>query len=152
MPTYVCSVPKHLLSADQKNQIARSITLAHHEATGAPAYFVQVVIEERENSALFLGGEPHEDHLWIRGDIRAGRSAGQRAELMATILRDVARIAGVDASRIWIYLCNLEAGDMIEYGHVLPLPGQEQQWFDDLPAALQQRLMALGVQKDGFTL
>jgi len=46
----------------------------------------------------------------------------------------------------------LEPGDMIEYGHVLPLPGQEQQWFNDLPAPLQQQLLALGVKKDGFTL
>ncbi|WP_213990210.1 tautomerase family protein [Sodalis sp. dw_96] len=152
MPTYVCSIPKQLLSAGQKALMAQSITRAHHEATGAPAYFVQVVIEERENSTLFLGGEPQGDHLWIRGDIRAGRSAEQRAGLMQSILRDVARIAGVDPSRIWIYLCNLEAGDMIEYGHVLPLPGEEQHWFDELPAALQQQLLALGVKKDGFTL
>jgi phenylpyruvate tautomerase PptA (4-oxalocrotonate tautomerase family) len=152
MPTYVCSVPKQLLSAQQKTLMAQKITQAHHEATGAPAYFVQVMIEERENSSLFLGGEPQGDHLWIRGDIRAGRSAVQRAALMQSILREVARIAGIDESRIWIYLCNLEAGDMIEYGHILPLPGQEQQWFDELPAALQQRLMALGVDKGGFTL
>jgi hypothetical protein len=71
---------------------------------------------------------------------------------MQNILRQVARIAKIDQSRIWIYLCNLEPGDMIEYGHVLPLPGQEQQWFNDLPAPLQQQLLALGVKKDGFTL
>jgi len=152
MPTYVCSVPKHLLSAQQKSLVAQSITRAHHETTGAPAYFVQVVIEERENSTLFLGGEPQGDHLWIRADIRAGRTPEQRAGLMQAILKDVARIANVEASRIWIYLCNLEAGDMVEYGHVLPLPGQERQWFDELPAALQQRLLALGVGKDDFTL
>ncbi|XBS70184.1 tautomerase family protein [Acerihabitans sp. KWT182] len=152
MPTYVCSVPKQLLSAQQKASIAQSITRAHQNATGAPAYFVQVIIEERENSALFLGGEPQGEHLWIRGDIRAGRDAGQRAGLMQTILSEVARIANVEPSRVWIYLCSLEAEDMIEYGHVLPLPGQERQWFEALPAALQQRLLALGVDKDGFTL
>lgn len=152
MPTYVCSVPRALLSDHQKAAIAQSITEAHHQATGAPTYFVQVIFEERQPGSLFLGGEPQADHLWIRADIRAGRTQEQRGELMQNILRQVAGIAKIDQSRIWIYLCNLEPGDMIEYGHVLPLPGQEQHWFNDLPAPLQQQLLALGVKKDGFTL
>lgn len=152
MPTYVCSAPRQLLSPQQKTAIAQSITEAHHQATGAPTYFVQVIFEEREPGSLFLGGEPQADHLWIRADIRAGRSQEQRGALLENILRQVARIAAIDQSRIWIYLCNLQPGDMVEYGHVLPMPGQEQHWFNDLPASLQQHLLALGVKQDGFTL
>ena len=46
MPTYLCYLPRDRFSQDQKGQIARAISFRHSEATGAPSYFVQVVIEE----------------------------------------------------------------------------------------------------------
>ena len=51
-----------------------------------------------------------------------------------------------------MYVCNLEPTDMVEYGHVLPRPGQEGAWFDSLPAKLQAYLRSLGVTRDNFTL
>ncbi len=45
MPTYVCSVPPKKLSSSQKSEIAKSISNRHSEATGAPPFFVQVVIK-----------------------------------------------------------------------------------------------------------
>jgi hypothetical protein len=71
---------------------------------------------------------------------------------MLAIMRDVAKIAGVDESKIWVYLCNLEPTDMVEYGHVLPLPGEEQAWFDSPPEALRGYLVSLGTDKDKFAL
>jgi phenylpyruvate tautomerase PptA (4-oxalocrotonate tautomerase family) len=46
MPTYVCYLPRDRFSPDQKRQIVDAITFRHSEATCAPSYFVQVVIEE----------------------------------------------------------------------------------------------------------
>lgn len=152
MPTYVCSVRPGLLDEAKKAEIARAITRNHHEATGAPAYFVQVVIEEKAGSQRYLGGEPAQDQIWIRADIRAGRTVEQRSGLMLAIMADVARIAGVEEEKIWVYLCNLEPTDMVEYGHVLPLPGKEKEWFEALPPSLQEYLAALGTKKDGFVL
>jgi hypothetical protein len=40
----------------------------------------------------------------------------------------------------------------LKYGHVLPLPGQETAWFDNLPAKLQAYLRGLGVTRENFTL
>jgi len=152
MPTYVCSVRPGLLDEQQKSEIAKSITRNHHEATGAPTYFVQVVIEEKATAVRYLGGEPAADQVWIRADIRSGRTVEQRSNLMLAIMRDVSRIAGVDEGSIWVYLCNLEPTDMVEYGHVLPLPGQEQAWFDALPEKLRDYLLSLGTKKGEFTL
>lgn len=53
---------------------------------------------------------------------------------------------------MWIYLNNIEADNMLEYGHVLPLPGHESMWFEALPVELQARLEKLGVTHDNFTL
>jgi phenylpyruvate tautomerase PptA (4-oxalocrotonate tautomerase family) len=152
MPTYVCSIPPGLLDEAQKAEIARVITRNHHEATGAPAYFVQVVIDEKVGTQRYLGGEPASDQIWIRADIRSGRTVEQRSGLMLKIMRDIAVIAGVEEKKIWVYLCNLEPTDMVEYGHVLPVPGMEKEWFDGLPAELRHYLFALGAKKDGFIL
>jgi hypothetical protein len=42
--------------------------------------------------------------------------------------------------------------DMIEYGHVLPMPGKEKAWFESLPGTLQAYLEELGTTKDNFRL
>ncbi len=152
MPTYVCSVRPGLLDDRRKSEIAKAITRNHHEATGASTFFVQVVIDENATADCYLGGEPASGQIWIRADIRSGRTVDQRSSLMLAIMRDVSRIAGVDEASIWVYLCNLEPTDMVEYGHVLPLPGQEQAWFDGLPKNLRDYLVSLGTKKGEFAL
>ena len=146
MPTYVCSVPPKLLDDNQKGEIAQAISQRHSEATGAPSFFVQVQIDETPSRQRFLGGTLTNDHIWVRGDIRAGRPDDVRQRLMMNIMQDVSRIAGIPSSSVWIYLCNLAPADMVEHGHVLPLPGQEQQWFASLPETLQRYLTGLGMQ------
>lgn len=152
MPTYVCSVPPNFLNNDQKDQIAAAIGRRHSEATGAPAFFVQVVIEESDTIRRYLGGELSSTHIWIRGDIRSGRSGAVRSALMLAIMKDISAITAVPEASIWVYLCNLEPTDMVEFGHVLPKPGEEQVWFESLPPALQSYLGGLGAKPETFRL
>lgn len=152
MPTYVCSIRPGLLNDSQKMGIAKAITRNHHELTGAPLYFVQVVIDESATAQRYLGGEPADEQIWIRADIRSGRTTDQRSALMLSIMRDVARIAGIDETLVWVYLSNLEPIDMVEYGHALPRPGREKEWFSDLPQSLQDYLVSLGAKKRDFAL
>jgi phenylpyruvate tautomerase PptA (4-oxalocrotonate tautomerase family) len=152
MPTYVCAVPPKLLSDEQKDQIAAAISRRHGEATGAPSFFVQVVVEDNNAVRRYLGGDPADNHIWVRGDIRAGRPEEVRGRLMLSIMRDVSAIAKVPEESIWVYLCNLEPTDMVEYGHVLPPPGKEQEWFESLPAPLQTYLKALGAKRETLRL
>jgi phenylpyruvate tautomerase PptA (4-oxalocrotonate tautomerase family) len=105
MPTYVCSVPNGKLSDLQNQEIA--ISNRHSEATGAPPVFVQVVVEEQGTSKRYLGGTATDNHIWIRGDIRAGRNEKQRGQIMLSIMNDVSRITGNPIDDIWVYLCNL---------------------------------------------
>src|SRR5258708_23460355 len=87
MPTYVCYLPRDRFSPDQKRQIVDAITCRHSEATGAPSYFVQVVIEEVQ-ADRYLGGEKTSDHIWVRGDIRTGRTEEQRTGCMTKMMKD----------------------------------------------------------------
>lgn len=152
MPTYVCNVPPGLLSDGQKALIAQAIARRHHECTGAPEFFVQVEIDESQARTRFLGGKPANGHIWVRADIRAGRSDEARQRLMLSIMRDIGEIAHVAERDIWIYLCNLEATDMVEFGHVLPAPGKEREWFEALAMDLQLHLEKLGAEKAAFKL
>ncbi len=152
MPTYVCSLARDSVSDAQKEAIAQAISRVHSEATGAPSYFVQVVIEEKDPRQRFLGGTRASGQIWIRGDIRAGRTEEQRSALMLGIMREVGRITGVQHQDVWVYLCNLAPTDMVEYGHVLPKPGEEAAWFDGLPDSLKAYLRGLGTTEETFTL
>lgn len=148
MPTYVCVVKAGLLNNQQKQRIASAITRLHSETTGAPTWLVQVVIDESEQRQRYLGGQRAEHQIWIRGDIRAGRTSEQRQRLMLGIVQAIAEISGVEASAIWVYLCNLASDDMVEYGQVLPLPGKEQAWFEALPPELQRYLTSIRMQNE----
>ena len=41
---------------------------------------------------------------------------------------------------------------MVEYGRVLPKPGDETAWFDRLPKSLQDYMKKLGTTSEAFTL
>src|SRR5258708_19535432 len=103
MPTYVCSVPAGSLSITQKTALAEAIARIHSEATGAPQFFVQVIIDENQSVARFLGGQLTTSHIWIRGDIRAGRTEEQRKKLMLHILRDVSKIPAFTTPSSWAF-------------------------------------------------
>jgi hypothetical protein len=68
------------------------------------------------------------------------------------MMEEVSRITGVSKEEIWVYVCNLTPTDMVEYGHVLPKPGEEVAWFDALPKSLQDRMIKLGATRETFTL
>jgi hypothetical protein len=53
---------------------------------------------------------------------------------------------------IWVDLRNLAPTGMVEYGHVLPQPGEEAAWYDPLPKALREHLKGLGTTKETFSL
>ena len=148
MPTYVCVVKAGLLNDEQKQRIASAITRLHSETTGAPTWLVQVVIDENEQRQRYLNGIPTDHQIWIRADIRSGRTTEQRQRLMLSIIQAVNEISGVKESAMWVYLCNLAPEDMVEYGRVLPQPGQEQAWFEGLPAELQRYLTSIRMPND----
>jgi phenylpyruvate tautomerase PptA (4-oxalocrotonate tautomerase family) len=153
MPTYVCSVLENSIDDRQKGAIAEAISRVHSEETGAPNFFCQIVIEEKRRTDRFLGPSLASGQVWIRGDIRGGRTEGQRTKMMLRMMDEVSRIAGVKKEEVWVYICNLAPTDMVEYGHVLPKPGDETAWFDGLPKSLQDHMKQLaGTTRENFTL
>jgi phenylpyruvate tautomerase PptA (4-oxalocrotonate tautomerase family) len=152
MPTYVCTARDGALTQEQKARIAAEITRVHNEVTGAPRFFVQVLFSDLKVGNQFIGGaQPPSNQAWIRGDIRAGRSEQDKGRLLLGLLRGFSRISGVPEADVWVYLTELPAKNMAEFGQVLPEPGAEEAWLAALPQAEQNRLHKLGVASD-FTL
>jgi len=147
MPTYHCSAKTGLLDAERKARIARAVTLAHAEVTGAPAHFAQVLFLDLPPGNHYVGGvPPGHDHVFIHGHIRGGRSIELRAALLLRLTDDVAAAAGVNRFAVWIYLSEIPAAAMVEFGHVLPEAGREATWTEALPATDRERMEAIAAR------
>lgn len=145
MPSYVCTTVNDRLSAEQRAGVARAITDAHHQTTGAPAFFARVQFDEVDPDTVFVGGARLDhDHLFVVGHIRDGRDASTRSRLIAAIVGAVRDVTGVDRRGVWVYLVELRSHDMVEFGHVLPEAGNEQAWRQGLPDADRQWMESLG--------
>ncbi len=144
MPTYTCTAAEGLLNENHKSRIAMTITTAHADVKGAPAYFAQVIFQKVPPGDHFIGGRPlAHDHVFVYGRIRGGRSAVDRKALIHRITDEVARIAGLPDFSVWTYLLELPAAAMVEFGRVLPEPGDEPSWNEALPPEDLDRMTAI---------
>ena len=136
MPTYTLHIPAGRLAAAQLDRMAAEITRVHSEVTGAAGFFAQVIVHEVAAGRYYAGGRPlAADQLFLHGQIRAGRSAQDRTRLLLALRDVVTTESGAEAAAVWVYLVDLPARDMVEYGHVLPEPGGEGAWMAALPEA-----------------
>src|SRR5260370_26482996 len=126
MRAYVCAATAGRLTPAQKAEIVDSITTIHHEETGAARYFVLVIFQDVAPGNCYLGNRPAPaDQIWIRGDIRSGRTNEQKSRMLRRIMQDAGRATGATEDTLWVYLSDLPAENLTEYGRILPLPGQE---------------------------
>ena len=145
MPTYRCTAPAGLLDAESKAAVAREITRAHNTVTGAATFFAQVVFDEVPEGSYYVGGAPLTgSQIFVNAQIRAGRSEADLDRLIAALIEGVARAAALPRLAVWVYLTELPARRMAEYGHILPEPGSEAAWLDGLPSADRAHMLAIG--------
>ena len=144
MPTYVCYVHPDQVTAAAKAQIAAGIALIHHQFTGAPIAFTQCVFCDLGPDGHFIGGQPSpRNGVWVYGHIRAERTTSARTQIMVGIRDLLTQVLKIPESVVWVYLNELAHTDMIEFGRVLPEPGEEQRWLDQLSPELREHLVSL---------
>lgn len=140
MPTYAFTTGKKI-TAEQKAKIVESVTGIHAVEAKAPRYFVQVVFYNVEPGSMFIGGEPATpDHVWVRADIRSGRTPEQKARMLTRIMRETSEILGISEQAVWVYISDIPAHGVLEFGNVLPEPGGEAKWLAGLPKELREKL------------
>lgn len=142
MPTYAFTSTRRL-DADEKTRLVESVTAIHAKEAAAPRCFVQVIFYAVEEGSMFVGGEPvPAGHVWVNAQIRAGRTKEQKTAILTRVMRETAEVLDVPAASVWVYVSDVPAQSMAEFGAVLPEPGGEDAWFEALPAELRDRLKA----------
>jgi phenylpyruvate tautomerase PptA (4-oxalocrotonate tautomerase family) len=145
MPTYYCISPAGLLDAGQKSAIAAEITRIHNAVTGAASFFAQVIYTDVAKGNHFMGGAPlAADQIFVHGFIRAGRSVPDRQRLVTEMVTAIAGLSGLPKKLVWVYVTEIPARQMAEYGHILPEPGDEKTWLDGLPAEDRAYMQSVG--------
>jgi phenylpyruvate tautomerase PptA (4-oxalocrotonate tautomerase family) len=129
MPTYSVTVANFSLTAEQESAIAAAITESHHVNTGAPGFFAQVFFTTIAAGKHFIGGKMNQtSHVFVHGLIRAGRTPDSKTDLIKDIAKRIGETTGVGPEDIWVYLQEIPAAQMVEFGRVLPEPGAEEEW------------------------
>lgn len=145
MPTYMCYVHEGQVTAEQKSQIAAGIAQIHSRFTGAPVSFSQCVFRDLKSDDHFIGLQPAPHNgVFVYGHIRAERTGAAKNHILIGIRDLLTRLLSIPESVVWVYLNDLARTDMVEFGHVLPEPGGEQAWLDELPADLREELATRG--------
>ncbi len=145
MPTYTVTAAEGRLATEQKQRIAAEITRVHNAVTGAPTYFAQVLFVDVRPGNYFVGGAPLQaDQVFVLGQIRAGRTNADKDRLLTGLVDAVGQAAQMVRNSVWVYLIDLPARQMVEFGHALPEPGQEAAWGAALPAADRERMEKTG--------
>ena len=129
MPIYQCAHQHGQLTGDMKAKIATAITDAHVEATGAPRVFVHVFFNEMPPSIAYSAGEPDAEVTGITGQIRQGRTLEQKQKLIKQIVASWTEITGQSPKHVIAGLTEIDSDITMEYGLILPKPGDEPEWF-----------------------
>lgn len=138
MPTYVVTASKNALSPEAKQALARVITATHCEDSNIPFYLCQVVFQDVEPTQQFLNAEPvTADQIWVRGDVRAGRSQDQKTRIIERIVREGSQVTGISEAKFWVYICDIPR--MAEYGQILGPPGTEPEFIASLAPEVKER-------------
>jgi phenylpyruvate tautomerase PptA (4-oxalocrotonate tautomerase family) len=151
MPTYNCFTAQGKLKPEQKKELANWLTSVYREVFGLQRYMTQVIFYEVAEQDRFIAGQPvPSDLIWIRCDVREGRSEEQKATLLHRIQEGVAKIGNVPNEAVWIYFDDLPPMNIMEWGHIMPhlrampaFPENDTTWFDGLSDPFKKRLKAL---------
>ena len=124
MPLYICNSKPGTVSEQDKAKIADDVTRIHCEVTDAPPTFVHVFFFE-DGPQPPLGDK----QALIYGQIRAGRTDAQRADIANQMGASLAQHTGVAADDLLVFTTDTPASWVMEGGDVLPEPGEEEAWL-----------------------
>ena len=144
MPTYTVSAIDGRLTDTQKASLASALTDIHCRLTGAPKYFVQVIFVDVPANNYFVAGKRLEhDNIFVHGQIRGGRPLTTKHQIIEEIMVAVAEIAITDSAAVQVYIIDVPAEQVAEWGRILPRPGEEASWDAAIPEGVRARMQSL---------
>ncbi len=124
MPLYRCTLSEGLTTPEQRSLIAKEVTRIHCDTTGAPPGFVHTFFAEDATGRLPAGKQ-----AVLLGSIRAGRTSEQKETLVSTMRSAIASILGRAEDEVLVATVDVPARWVMEGGHILPEPGDEEEWL-----------------------
>lgn len=151
MPTYVVSAVEGRFAPEQKARLAEAITSVHCSATGAPRFLVQVIFSDIAVGNYFIGGKTLKfDNVLVHGHIEGGRPSEATKLLLAELLYAVALISETDRSAVQIFIVDVPALQVAEWGQVIPKAGDEAAWESTLPDDVRRRTKLVEETDEGL--
>lgn len=133
MPIYTVVTSTSTLSDQTKATVAAEITKIHAAITAAPTSFVHVVFYDQPQANVFTDATPSQPML-ITGWTRAGRADSDKTRLAKDISASCSRVTRIPEARILVIIQDSPARFAVEGGRVLPEPGAEDDWLDEVAA------------------
>lgn len=144
MPIYTVTAITGRFSPAQKQRLATAITELHCAATGTLRHLVQVVFHEVAAGDVFVAGKPLQyDNIAIVGLVRGGVRAEARKALILDMMHSAAAIAETDRSSVQIYIAELPARNIAEWGRLSGAPDDDASSDPVAAAQLQERIRSL---------
>ena len=128
MPLYMLT-SKRTISSTNKQKLVDLVVDAHCNIMVAPEQFVHVA---------FSDGVPiaNKNELYIQATVRVGREKNQVIRLKQALQDSAAKILQVRENRIYVNLLEIQSNWVMEGGHVMPAPGEEDEWMERVTKAL----------------
>lgn len=124
MPLYVCNAKAGAVPQEAKAKIAEAVTRIHCEVTDAPPTFVHVFFFEDAPMPPLA-----DKSAMIYGQIRAGRTDVQKAQIAAEMGAALCEHTGLTPDAVHVFTTDTPASWVMEGGDVLPEPGEEEEWL-----------------------
>ena len=131
MPVYSLT-SKEVIPVKQKQLLVDLFTDTHCNIMIAPEQFVHV---------LFSDGIPitNQHKLYIHANVRKGRAQDKIDLLVKTLKTKCAEILRIPTEKVYVNLLEINAKWIMEGGHVMPDPGEEDEWMAKVTKALEER-------------
>ena len=127
MPIYLSTIAEGRADLAQRRRIAECITEVHVDVTGAPILFVNAFFSDHPDEEAGFREVPEGKAVIVSGNIRAGRTAQQKAEIVKRVTEGVVDALGCDAEEVVVTLVSGAAASAMENGKILPEPGSPEE-------------------------
>jgi phenylpyruvate tautomerase PptA (4-oxalocrotonate tautomerase family) len=79
----------------------------------------------------------------VHGQIRAGRDLEVKHQIIMEILDASSKISNMHMSHIQVYIIDVPAKQIAEWGKILPNPDEQTEWFESISDDVKKRMLAL---------
>jgi phenylpyruvate tautomerase PptA (4-oxalocrotonate tautomerase family) len=128
MPLYQIMNPKGAFTRETKQQIAAGISEIHLARAGGLKAFINVIFNEYEAGDGYIAAE-EDSPVIVSGSVRAGRDQQQKTDIMNDIMALMTQTGGIGVKKLVIAISDVNPANAMEWGHIMPEVGQEQEWL-----------------------